>query len=142
MAEVVLLCVAVGVAIIGFGAEHILALFGPNFIAQKWTLIILTAGTAMYAAGGPAAAILMIAGFQARYPLIIAANIVIRFIGFAVLIPIWGLQGAAVSTALSLAIVTVLLNVLCRRWVGVDPSVLNLIGKPAGGLVPADRKAP
>ena len=142
MAEVVLLCVVAGVLIIGFGAEYILALFGPNFIAQKWTLIILTAGTAMYAAGGPAAAILMIAGFQARYPLIIAANVILRFIGFAVLIPIWGLQGAALSTTLSLAIVTVLLNVLCRRWVGVDPSVLNLIGKPAGGLVPADRKAP
>ncbi|MBC7579227.1 MAG: polysaccharide biosynthesis C-terminal domain-containing protein, partial [Tardiphaga sp.] len=131
-----------GLAIIGFGAEYILALFGPNFVSQKWTLIILTAGTAMYAAGGPASAILMIAGFQARYPLIVAANIGIRFIGFAVLIPIWGLQGAAASAALSLAIVTVVLNVLCRRWVGVDPSVLNLIVKPAAVLVHVAKKAP
>lgn len=142
MAEVVLLCVIAGLAIIGFGAEYILALFGPNFVSQKWTLIILTAGTAMYAAGGPASAILMIAGFQARYPLIVAANIGIRFIGFAVLIPIWGLQGAAASAALSLAIVTVVLNVLCRRWVGVDPSVLNLIVKPAAVLVHVAKKAP
>ncbi|MDB5653701.1 MAG: hypothetical protein JWQ94_1314 [Tardiphaga sp.] len=142
MAEVVLLCVIAGVAVIGFGAEPILALFGPNFVAQKWTLIILTAGTAMYAAGGPAAAILMIAGFQARYPLIVAANIGLRFIGFAVLIPVWGLQGAAISAALSLGVVTVVLNVLCRRWVGVDPSVLNLIGKPTAALVAVVRKAP
>jgi O-antigen/teichoic acid export membrane protein len=142
MAEVVLLCVIAGVAIIGFGAEPILALFGPNFIAQKWTLIILTAGTAMYAAGGPASAILMIAGFQARYPLIVAANIAIRFIGFAVLIPIWGLPGAALSATLSLGIVTVALNVLCRRWVGVDPSVLSLLARPEPAPVALDTKVP
>jgi O-antigen/teichoic acid export membrane protein len=142
MAEVVLLCVLAGVAIIIFGAEPILALFGQTFIAQKWTLVILTLGTAMYAAGGPAAAILMIAGFQARYPLIVAANIGIRFLGFAVLIPIWGLQGAAVSAALSLGVVTVVLNVLCRRWVGLDPSVLSLLGKPGTALVAAGRRVP
>lgn len=52
---------------------------------------------------------------------------VLRFIGFAILIPMFGLQGAAVSTAASLVIVTIVLNALCRRWVGVDPSVLILV---------------
>jgi O-antigen/teichoic acid export membrane protein len=55
----------------------------------------------------------------------------LRFIGFAILIPIFGLLGAALATAISLVIVTVVLNVLCRRWIGVDPSVLILLRKPA-----------
>jgi O-antigen/teichoic acid export membrane protein len=132
MAEVVLLCVAGGFAILVFGAEPILHLFGPAFVAQKWTLMILATGTALSAAGGPAAAILMIAGHEGRYPLIIAANMILRFTGFAILIPILGLQGAALSTAISLAIVAVALNVLCRRWVGLDPSILILFRKPRG----------
>jgi O-antigen/teichoic acid export membrane protein len=137
MAEVVLLCVAGGFAVIVFGAEPILGLFGPSFIAQKWTLIILATGTALSAAGGPAAAILMIAGHEGRYPLIVAANILLRFLGFAILIPILGLEGAALSTAISLAVIAIALNVLCRRWVGLDPSILILFRKSPDPLIGA-----
>lgn len=132
MSEVVLLCVLIGVAIIGFGGERILGLFGPAFVTYKWTLFILTVGTAAYAAGGPATAVLMIAGHESRYPWIIGGNVILRFIGFAILIPMFGLLGAALSTALSLVIVTIVLNVLCRRWIGVDPSILILLRKPNG----------
>lgn len=141
MSEVVLLCVLVGLATIGFGAEKILGLFGPAFVTYKWTLLILTVGTAAYAAGGPAAAVLMIAGHEARYPWIVAGNVVLRFIGFAIFIPMFGLLGAALATAVSLLIVTVVLNVLCRRWVGVDPSVLILLGKPKGTFAAANPSA-
>jgi hypothetical protein len=71
----------------------------------------------------------MIAGHEGRYPLIVGANMILRFLGFTILIPMLGLKGAALSTAFSLAIVTVALNVLCRRWVGLDPSILILFRK-------------
>lgn len=132
MSEIVLLCVLVGLAIIVFGAERILGLFGPAFVTYKWTLFILTAGTAVSAVGGPAAAVLMIAGHEARYPWIVGGNMVLRFIGFAILIPMFGLQGAALATALSLVAVTIVLNVLCRRWIGLDPSVLILLRRSLG----------
>ena len=130
MAEVQLLCVAAGGAILGFGAETILSLFGSAFVAQKWTLIILATGTALYAAGGPASSVLMIAGQEGRYPWIVAANIALRFLGFAIFIPLYGLQGAALAAATSLGIVTIVLNILCRRWLGLNPSVLILYRKP------------
>ena len=136
MAEVQLLCVAAGGAILGFGAGTILGLFGPAFVAQKWTLIVLAAGTALYAAGGPASSILMIAGHEARYPWIVAANIALRFLGFAIFIPLFGLQGAALAAATSLGIVTIALNILCRRWLGLDPSVLILFRKSPMQLAP------
>jgi O-antigen/teichoic acid export membrane protein len=141
MAEMMLLCVAVGIALLLLGADYILALFGPDFVAQKWTLITLALGTAFYAAGGPAPSVLQIAGQERRYPFIVASNIVLRFIGFAIFIPLFGLWGAALAASTSLAIVTIVLNVLCRRWLGLDPSVLFLFRKPPAALRDAASRA-
>lgn len=136
MAEMMLLCIAVGLALLLLGADKILALFGPDYVAQKWTLITLALGTAFYAAGGPAPSVLQIAGQERRYPFIVASNIVLRFIGFAIFIPLFGLWGAALAASSSLAVVTIVLNVLCRRWLGLDPSVLFLFRKSSSTLPP------
>lgn len=126
MAEVILLCVAGGIVAIVFGAETILGFFGPSFAHQHWALIILVAGTALAAAGGPAPAVLLIAGYEGRYPWILVANIALRLLGFAVLIPMFGLLGAAAAATLSLLATALTVNVLCRRWTGIDPSVLGI----------------
>jgi hypothetical protein len=78
----------------------------------------------------------MIAGHEGRYPWIVAANITLRFLGFAIFIPLFGLQGAALAAAASLGIVTIVLNILCRRWLGLDPSVLILFRKQPMQLAP------
>jgi O-antigen/teichoic acid export membrane protein len=136
MAEVILLCVAGGIIAIVFGAETILGFFGPSFANQHWALIILVAGTALAAAGGPSPAVLLIAGFEGRYPWILVSNIVLRLLGFAVLIPMFGLMGAAVAATVSLLVTAITLNVLCRRWTGIDPSVLGIFrkAKPASAI--------
>jgi O-antigen/teichoic acid export membrane protein len=129
MAEVVLLCVVGGSAFIVFGAELILGFFGPSFVHQHWALIILVAGTALAAAGGPAPAVLLIAGYEGRYPWLLVGNIALRLLGFAILIPMFGLIGAAVAATLSLLVTAIVSNVLCRRWTGIDPSVLGIFRK-------------
>ena len=146
MAEVTALCVAGGLVIIWVGASHLLGLFGPAFAAQHWTLVVLAIGTAFQAAGGPSAAILQLTGHEGGYVRVVAANVAIRIIGFLVLIPWFGVLGAAVSATLSLVIATVALNILCRRRTGVDPSVLGLLrpslwkAKP-GAVSTGDSKA-
>jgi O-antigen/teichoic acid export membrane protein len=127
MAEVILLCVVVGIAAVVFGGQTLLGFFGPAFAQQQWTLIILVAGTSLYAAGGPAPAVLLIAGHEGKYPLILAGNIALRLAGFAVLIPAFGLTGAAIAATMSLLLTGLVLNVLCRRWTGIDPSVLGIV---------------
>ena len=126
MAEVTALCVISGLVLIWVGAPHLLGLFGQHFAAQQWVLIVLALGTAFQAAGGPSAAILQLTGHEGEYVPVVAANVVLRLIGFLVLIPWFGLLGAAISATVSLALATVALNVLCRRRAGVDPSVLVL----------------
>jgi O-antigen/teichoic acid export membrane protein len=127
MAEVTALCVAIGIVGIWFGAPYLLGLFGPAFAAQHWTLVVLALGTAFQAAGGPSAAILQLTGHEGGYVPVVAANVAVRLLGFLVLIPWLGVLGAALSATLSLAMATIVLNWLCRRRTGVDPSVLVLL---------------
>jgi O-antigen/teichoic acid export membrane protein len=126
MAEVTGLCVLGGLAIIWIGAPGLLSLFGPHFAAQQWVLIVLALGTAFQAAGGPAAAVLQLTGHESDYVPIVAANVMLRLLGFFILIPWLGLLGAAISATVALVIVTMVLNLLCRRRTGVDPSVVAL----------------
>jgi O-antigen/teichoic acid export membrane protein len=126
MAEVTALCVAAGLVVIWFGAPYLLGLFGPAFAAHHWTLVVLAIGTALQAAGGPSAAILQLTGHEDGYVPVVAANVVLRLLGFLILIPWLGVLGAALSATLSLAIATIAVNWLCRRRTGVDPSVLVL----------------
>ena len=126
MAEVTAVCVVSGLLIIWIGAPYLLGLFGPHFAAQQWVLIVLAIGTAFQAAGGPAAAILQLTGHEGQYVPVVAANVVLRLLGFVVLIPWLGVLGAAISSTVSLALATIVLNVLCRRRTGVDPSILVL----------------
>jgi O-antigen/teichoic acid export membrane protein len=126
MAEVTALCVLSGLVVVCVGAPYLLGLFGPAFVAQKWTLIVLAIGTAFQAAGGPASAIIQLTGRESSYVPVVAANVLLRLAGFFILIPWLGVLGAAVAATLSLGVTTIALNVICRRWTGVDPSVLVL----------------
>jgi O-antigen/teichoic acid export membrane protein len=106
-----------------------LALFGPAFADHNWVLIVLVTGTSIYAAGGPASTVLLICGHESKYPFVLAGNIALRLAGFAILIPFFGLIGAAIAATVSLLVMAVVLNVICRRWTGIDPSVLCIIGQ-------------
>jgi O-antigen/teichoic acid export membrane protein len=129
MAEVMLVCIVAGLTVVVFGAHILLSLFGPAFAQQNWVLIVLVAGTSIYAAGGPAATVLLICGHENKYPYVLAGNIALRLAGFAILIPLFGLIGAAAAATGSLLAATVILNVICRRWTGIDPSVLGIVGQ-------------
>lgn len=131
MAEVTALCVIAGLAAIWLGGDYLLNLFGPHFTEQHSVLIVLAIGTAIQAAGGPSAAILQLTGHERIYVPVVAANVMLRLVGFLVLIPWLGVLGAAISATVSLALATIALNVLCRQRSGVDPSVLVLLRWPA-----------
>lgn len=65
-------------------------------------------------------------GHEREYVPVVAANVVLRLVGFLVLIPWLGVLGAAISATVSLALATTALNVLCRKRTGLDPSILVL----------------
>jgi O-antigen/teichoic acid export membrane protein len=133
MAEVSAICVAIGLMIFTFGAAALLGLFGTAFATYKWTLSVLAVGTAIQAAGGPAPAILQLTGHEGIYVPVVGGNVALRLFGFLILIPLFGVLGAAISCTVSLVITTIVLNTLCRHRTGLDPSIFFLLRRIAVG---------
>jgi O-antigen/teichoic acid export membrane protein len=83
--------------------EKILSLFGPNFEAGAQALIILTIGQFVNAATGPVGYLLNMSGFHRIEGRIAVAGAVITVGLCFVLIPIWGILGAAAANAIATA---------------------------------------
>jgi O-antigen/teichoic acid export membrane protein len=127
MAEVSAACVAIGLVIFSFGATALLGLFGTSFVTYQGALIVLAIGTAVQAAGGPAPSILQLTGHEGIYVPVAGGNVALRLLGFLVLIPLFGVLGAAIACTASLVITTIALNKLCRHRTGLDPSVFIVL---------------
>lgn len=97
----------------------LLRLFGAEFTAGYPVMFILAAGFLVRAAVGPAEYVLNMLGEQNRCAgaLFFAAllNIGLNFL----LIPVWGLAGAATATAISLAIAYLLFLAIAQRRLGL-----------------------
>jgi O-antigen/teichoic acid export membrane protein len=82
--------------------EWILALFGPEFVAAKWPLVILVAAQVVRAIAGPAPSLLMLAGEQIANAIICSASAAVLLLSNATLIPFFGITGASWAVLLSL----------------------------------------
>ncbi|MFN3833150.1 MAG: lipopolysaccharide biosynthesis protein [Allorhizobium sp.] len=121
---------AVGAVVLMLG-HLLLSLFGSAFTAGYMLMVILFAGNMAKALVGPAEMLLTMAGRQqlcvAVYAAALAGNISLNII----LIPTWGLAGAATATAVAMTIEALLLHVVVRRALGIvvfafaDPHALT-----------------
>ena len=98
--------VAVGLIVFGY---HILgAFYGEEFTAGYDALILLVAGQLLSAMVGPVGHLLNMCGREKQCRNILIAGAIINFALNLVLIPIWGITGAAVAN-----MVAVIFNNLC-----------------------------
>ena len=97
----------------------LLSLFGPAFQAGQMIMVVLFAGILAKAMVGPGEVLLTMAGEHkicaAVYATALAANLAIN----VVLIPVWGLLGAATATAAAMMIEAGLLHLIVRRRLGI-----------------------
>ena len=109
---------AMGAVVLAIG-KPMLMLFGPGFDAGYPLLFVLVAGVVARASVGPAESLLTMSGNQnvcaAVYGGTLAANVALNI----VLIPSWGLWGAAVSTAIAMACEAALLALIVWRRLGI-----------------------
>ncbi|RLQ88588.1 lipopolysaccharide biosynthesis protein [Notoacmeibacter ruber] len=96
----------------------LLALFGENFIQGYPLLFVLLAGVCCRAAVGPAESLLSMTGHQnicaTLYAAVLAVNIALNII----LLPIIGLWGAAIATAIAIAFEACMLAYVVRDRFG------------------------
>ena len=122
--------VVLGLVGIVVGGAAILAIFGPGFVSDYPTLVLLSCGTAFVAMAGPAPALLLLTGHEGTYSLLLAASLALRLVSLLILAWMFGPVGAAAASAAAAMLGAVALNVACRVKVGIDPSLTLLFTRP------------
>ncbi|OCW58300.1 lipopolysaccharide biosynthesis protein [Hoeflea olei] len=116
----------------------LLSLFGPAFEAGQMVMVVLFAGILAKAMVGPGEVLLTMAGEHkicaAIYATALAANLALNMI----LIPLWGLLGAATATAAAMVIEAALLHLIVRRRLGI---VMFVAARLPRGTGPAGTEA-
>lgn len=115
--------IAISIVLLLLG-KPLLSLFGPGFVDGYPLLFIFVIGLAVRASVGPAESILTMAGEQricaAIFMAAFAVNAALNFL----LIPIWGLTGAAIATSIGFFAEAVGLGLVVytrlgyRSWIG------------------------
>jgi O-antigen/teichoic acid export membrane protein len=107
----------------------LLWLFGPDFTAGYPLMFILAAGLLARAATGPVESMMNMLGHQDAVAWVLAAAVLVNVSLNVVLIPLFGLAGAAVATSLSMVAVAGLQYAAARRHLGVHALVFGRIEK-------------
>jgi O-antigen/teichoic acid export membrane protein len=121
---------ALGVGLVMLAAGHfLLSMFGAGFTSGYSVMVILFFGILAKASVGPGEVLLTMAGEQALcvklYAFALAANIGLNVI----LVPLYGIEGAAFAAAGAMFIEAILLHVTVRRKLSI---VLFAFARPDG----------
>lgn len=108
-------------------AEPVLALFGPEFVTAKWAMMALILGQLVNVGCGSVGYLLNMTGHQNQCALVVGCsallNVTLNLIG----IPLFGILGAALATAISMMVWNIWMNVLVVKYLGVNPSIVAAI---------------
>lgn len=103
---------AVGLLVAGW---PLLWLFGPDFVAGYPLIAILCVGLLARAAIGPAERLLTMLGRQNTCAMVYLAAMLTNVVACVILVPQFGLAGAAISTSAALVVESVALSLMTRR---------------------------
>ena len=107
------------IVIILWGKILLAKLFGPEFQGGYYALIILSIAQAVNASFGPAASILNMSGYERRTLRAIAISVIVNLVLNALLIQLYGNNGAAISTLVAIWTYKSLLSRDIRKIIGV-----------------------
>ncbi|MFC0239244.1 lipopolysaccharide biosynthesis protein [Rhodopseudomonas telluris] len=131
------LAIVIGGLMVVLGGGHwILMAFNADYVPYYGALALLTIGTAAVAAAGPSGSILMLTGHEGSYLAIVGGTVLMRAVGFFILIPMFGITGAVAATTVSFVTLALLLRGAAKSMTGIDGSVLRLMTRLRRGRTP------
>ena len=110
-----------------FFGDRVLGLFGEEFIAARWSMTILILGQLVNVGSGSVGYLMQMTGHHKQSAFVIGCSAVLNLILNAILIPILGIMGAAIATALTMALWNIWLHQLVVKYLGVKPSIVSTI---------------
>ncbi|MFM7424708.1 MAG: flippase [Elainella sp.] len=114
------LTVAVGLVL---WAEPVLGLFGPEFGAARWALAALCFGQLVNVGCGSVGYLLTMTGHQNQCAKVVGWSALLNLLLNLIGIPLLGILGAALATAISMAVWNLWMNRLVIRYLGINPSI-------------------
>ena len=126
---IMLISVPAALVVILFGSEMLEILFGKEYKIGYPALIILVVSQLVNATFGPVGFLLNMTGHEADTTKIVAVGAIINVVLNALLIPAYGINGAAIATMISVFTWNLL---LCRKvWIklNINSTVFKFSGK-------------
>jgi O-antigen/teichoic acid export membrane protein len=120
---------AVTAVLVAFGGP-ILSLFGKSFRAGWAAMAVYALGQLVSVSNGPVGWLMNLTGHQSRAALVNAVSAALCLAGYLVLIPLFGLVGAAAANAGSVAFKNLWANQVVRERLGFRISVLRALTAP------------
>jgi O-antigen/teichoic acid export membrane protein len=124
-AQVRFLFAAGAVTILVLLGKYLLGFFGEEFIVGYRPLLILIAANLFVGAIGPVLLLLSIGGYQKRCAVVFAFAIAATVLANITLVPLFGIDGAAMAVFVVTVFWTTWLYVLVVRHLGIQPSILG-----------------
>ena len=113
--------------IIGLLGRMALGLFGNDFTVGYAALLILLAGQAFSALTGSVGLIMTMTGNQAIAAWIVGGGALCNLVLNLLLIPRFGIEGAALATSVSVILWNIGMYVCVRSRLHIDPSILSVV---------------
>ncbi|RYE09068.1 MAG: flippase [Hyphomicrobiales bacterium] len=110
-----------------FGRYVLVLLFGDEYGAAYVPMIILSLGQVLIAFMGAVVTVAIMAGHEKSVAAYMTGGVVGTFLAQLLLIPILGINGAALGTVLGLFGWRMILHIKLRQWTGLDASILSLL---------------
>jgi O-antigen/teichoic acid export membrane protein len=123
MARVAFACLVPAVIFFIVAGEWILSLFGPEFVSAYMPLMVLMAGQALAACFGASAMVLTMTEHENAAARVLVASVVANVILNGLLIPLYGMMGAAIATALTTAVPVAAMSFLVRKRIGLNSTI-------------------
>jgi O-antigen/teichoic acid export membrane protein len=124
--------------------DVILGLFGEGQEQGKTILILLSIGLLFDAATGPSRIVLMMTGHERQYVRIFGSIVVAGMLAQLVVIPIFGLMGAAIMNMIARIAAQLAIAWFAHRKIGLDTTLLGafLVNRLADSPPPRTVPAP
>lgn len=115
----------VGLALAVLG-RWVLSFFGAEFVEGSAALVILIGGQLINALAGSVGFLMMMTGHEREAASIMTVSVVLNVGLNAVLIPVFGMEGAAFATALTTALWNILMLLYVQRRLGINSTAFRL----------------
>lgn len=125
-------------ALFALRGDWILSFFGPAYAEASLVLVLLSFGLLFDAATGPSKIVMMMTGHERAYVAIFGIIMGLGFIVQILVIPAFGIVGAAAANMGARIIAQLAIALWCRLRIGLDTSLLGafqvrrMVDRPAG----------